>query len=73
MSFSTTIHHNGYDSEVEFWLEYGEQPTNVWLIPSRFNAERTMTESWHGAFERPLVDPKNRLSFEDWEIFEVEI
>lgn len=68
LSFSTSI-----DGEVEFWLEYNERPSNVWLLPSRSNVERTMTESWCGLYERPLIDPKIELSFDNYEIFEVEI
>ena len=71
LSFSTSIYAN--QDEVEFWLEYNEQPSNVWLLPSRFNVEKVMNEHWHGVYERPLADPKIQLSFDNWEIFEVEI
>jgi len=74
LSFSTSIDNGGNDSEVEFWLEYISQPSNVWLLPSRFNVEKAMSEHWHGSYERPLVDTTIlKLSFDNWEIFELEI
>ena len=74
LSFRTSINNSGDDGEVEFWLEYSEQPSNVWLLPSRFNVEKAMSENWYGSYERPLVyTAELKLSFDNWEIFEVEI